>query len=285
MAKTPANSLSPCWPWANSAAAALDYNSDLDLLLVYDDAVPCPARGVSHAEFYSRVVELFVTTLSSVTRDGHLYRIDLRLRPYGSKGLSSIPAAAFLTYMRETAAIWEMLAFVKLRAVGGNAALADGVEHQTRSVIHERALKLGAGQLAAEVKRVRAALEKQRARVRRGGDIDIKYGAGGLLDVYFATRYLQLRDDVPDSDADRSTMSVMDKLAEKGSLVQGSYDDLKEGYHFLSAVDHNLRLTIGRTTRLPVGDVNTLSTIASRMGLALTRCLGAGSDHPSSQYP
>ena len=246
---------------------ALDFNSDLDLLLVYDDTVPCPADKLTHAEFYSRVVELFVNALSSVTRDGHLYRIDLRLRPYGSKGLSSIPASAFLQYMRETAAIWEMLAFVKLRAVGGEMTLACSVEHETRSIIHQRASQVNSDELAVEVRRVRAALEKQRARVRRGGDIDIKYGAGGLLDVYFATRFLQLRDNVPDDDEDRSTQTILKRLHDQGSLAKGPYEELTTGYGFLSALDHNLRLTIGRTTRLPVGDVNTLSSIASRMGL------------------
>jgi glutamate-ammonia-ligase adenylyltransferase len=246
---------------------ALDYNSDLDLLLVHDDSVPRPVDSLSHAEFYSRAVELFVNTLSSVTREGHLYRIDLRLRPYGSKGLSSMTAESFLQYMRETAAIWEMLAFVKLRAVGGEMSLGERVESETRSIIHQRALATDPAELSAETLRVRAGLEKQRARVRRGGDIDIKYGAGGLLDVYFATRYLQLRDNVPDDEADRSTQFVLRSLAGKESLSTALYNELNAGYEFLSALDHNLRLTIGRTTRLPVGDLNTLKTIASRMGL------------------
>ena len=59
----------------------LDYDSDLDLILVYDDAQAVP-DGITHAEFYSRAVEIFVTTLSAMTRDGNLYRVDLRLRPY-----------------------------------------------------------------------------------------------------------------------------------------------------------------------------------------------------------
>jgi [glutamine synthetase] adenylyltransferase / [glutamine synthetase]-adenylyl-L-tyrosine phosphorylase len=246
---------------------ALDYDSDLDLLLVYDDSVPCPVPDFSHAEFYSRAVELFVTAISSVTRDGHLYRIDLRLRPYGSKGLSSIPAGAFLQYMNETAASWEMLAFVKLRAVGGRLDIALDVEQRTRSIIHQRALRIELEDLKADVKLVRSGLEKKRARIRRGNDIDIKYGAGGLLDVYFATRYLQLRDNIPDDDNDRSTRAMLKTLAERGSIDRSLYVDLQQGYDFLACLDHNLRLTIGRTTRVPSGDANTLSNIASRMDL------------------
>ena len=89
-----------------------------------------------------------------------------------------------------------------------------------------------------------------------------------MLDVYFATRYLQLRDNVPDDENDRSTSYVLNRLREKGSLSDALYSELIAGYDFLSALDHNLRLTIGRTTRLPTGDTQNLTTIATRMSLA-----------------
>src|SRR6185369_3352210 len=54
----------------------VDYDSDLDLILVYDDNEPVPDQGLAHAEFYGRASELFVSTLSSMTREGSLYRVD-----------------------------------------------------------------------------------------------------------------------------------------------------------------------------------------------------------------
>jgi glutamine synthetase adenylyltransferase len=78
---------------------------------------------------------------------------------------------------------------------------------------------------------------------------------------------LQLRDNVPDDDTDRSTQFVLNSLVERRSISKELYEELNAGYEFLSALDHNLRLTIGRTTRLPAGDLHTLDTIASRMGL------------------
>ncbi len=285
----------------------LDYDSDLDLVIVYFDPGHQIA-GLSAAEFYARTVELFTTTLSSMTRDGNLYRVDLRLRPFGSKGMTAISIDAFLDYMRDTAAIWEMLAFVKLRAVGGDESLARNVESETRRIIHERALTVDADELRQETRRVRLALEKQRARPQRGGDIDIKYGSGGMLDIYFAMRYLQLRDNVPDVGEDnetgdkrrekgeqepenpRSTAAMLDKLITKytnhstatdslspvSSLPSpvslppspvSSLKSLRAGHEFLSALDHQLRLTIGRTTRLPIANQTALATIAERMGL------------------
>ncbi len=245
----------------------LDYDSDLDLLMVYDGGGNVPA-GVTHAEYYSRAVELFVTTLSAVTREGSLYRVDLRLRPYGSKGLAATPRAAFHEYMLETAAIWELLAFVKLRAVGGDIAFALGVEAETRHTIHERAAALDPGELARETRKVRFALEKQRSRSRRSGEVDIKYGPGGMLDVYFAMRYLQLRDNVPDDPHDRGTRFMLDRLHDAGSLDAAPHAAMIAGYTFLSTLDHNLRLTVGRTTRVPTANKPALAVIAERMSLS-----------------
>ncbi len=250
----------------------LDYDSDLDLLLVYDDTRPIP-QGVTHAEFYGKAAEIFVTTLSAMTRDGNLYRVDLRLRPYGSKGLTAISAEAFLRYMRETAVVWEMLAFVKLRAVGGDIELAGSVERETRSIIHERAAKIDRAELAAETSRIRLSLEQKRAGARRGKEIDIKYGSGGMLDVYFAMRFLQLRDNVPDDSENRSTTCMLERLADRSNKIGGdalptANGQLLTGYEFLSALDHNLRLTVGRTNRVPLANETALKTIAKRMGLS-----------------
>lgn len=237
----------------------VDYDSDLDLIFVYDDR--------SHSADHSRAVELFVTALSSMTRDGSLYRVDLRLRPYGSKGLTCISANAFLQYMRETAVAWEFLAFVKLRAAGGNLKLAANVEAETRRIIHQRALQLDAAELAAETRRVRLALEQQRTRALRVGEIDIKYGSGGLLDIYFAMRYLQLRDNVPDDSEARSTKFMLDKLLNHGSISNEDYSSLTIGHKFLSSLDHNIRLIARRSTRLSQGNDALLAQIAKRMDL------------------
>ena len=244
---------------------ALDYDSDLDLVVVYDEAQDVP-EGVTPTEFYSRAVEILVTTISAMTRDGNLYRVDLRLRPYGSKGLTAISREAFLRYMRETAGIWELLAFVRLRAVGGDIELAKNVEHETRAVIHERAANIEKSELAAETAHVRRSLEEKRA-PRRSKEIDIKYGAGGMLDVYFAMRFLQLRDNVPDDGDDRSTPFMLERLGIAGSLADDELHGLLDGYEFLSTLDHNLRLTVGRTDRIPLANETALKTIAGRMNL------------------
>jgi glutamate-ammonia-ligase adenylyltransferase len=241
--------------------AGVDHDSDLDLVTSYNSVSRLPAEH----ELANRLVESVVNTLSAMTRDGSLYRVDMRLRPHGNDGALAISTDAFLEYIRESAAIWELLAFMKLRAVGGEPEFASDTEQHIRDAIFERSSSLIPKDLADETMRIRTRLELSRTNPRRAGDIDIKYGSGGMLDVYFAIRYLQLRDNVPDDRSDRSTHRTLELLHAVGSLDNEQYRSFSEGYEFLSALDHHLRVTIGRTTRLPLANRKVLDLIAERM--------------------
>ncbi|HEX8336231.1 MAG TPA: hypothetical protein VF621_05840, partial [Pyrinomonadaceae bacterium] len=230
------------------ASGGMDYGSDLDLVLVYDEEVPSPLKGLTCEQAYARMVELLVNALSSLTRDGSLYRVDLRLRPDGKNGPLASSARAFVEYLRGRAGVWEWLAHVKLRAVAGDQEFGRLVESRARAAVHEGAAATEAALLAAETRRVRERLERERGAPRA---TDIKYGAGGMLDVYFAARHLQLRDGLPDAGEDRSTGATLARLRGAGSLSEGDYEALREGYALLRRLDHELRLLAGRSTRLP----------------------------------
>ena len=256
----------------------MDYGSDLDVVLVYDDAAPSPVNRLAPTEAYARFGELLVAALSSMTRDGHLYRMDLRLRPDGRNGATCSGARAFTEYLKERAVEWEWLAYVKLRAAAGDLELGTGIEREARKVVHEAAQSAGADALRLETRRVRERLEQEKSG-RRGLSLDIKYGAGGMLDVYFATRYLQLRDHVPDEGADRSTRATLAALRAAGALNEEDYEAMKNGYDLLRALDHHLRLIVGRSTRLPTADHPALRDIARKLDYAtageLTQSLSA----------
>lgn len=246
---------------------SMDYGSDLDIVLVYDDETVIEGLSDSHltrAGYFGKAVEIFVTTLSSMTRDGSLYRVDLRLRPDGKNGPPATAKSAFFDYFEHRADVWELLAYVKLRGVSGDLNLAATVEAETRRILFARAKAYGASRLREESLRVRDLLEKQRAgRSRR--ETDIKYGAGGMLDVYFAMRYLQLLHGVADSGSERSTGGMLERLNNVGILAPAPYASFSEGYRFLSALDHQLRLTIGRSTKFPSANREALEVIARRM--------------------
>jgi glutamate-ammonia-ligase adenylyltransferase len=253
----------------------MDYGSDLDVVLIYDDAQPSPFKQFSHAEAYARLSERLISALSSLTRDGSLYRMDLRLRPDGRNGPTCSGARAFTDYLQERALPWEWLAYVKLRAAGGDLRLGAEVESQARHIIHEAALAAGEDTLRTETRRVRERLEQERARRHRRGGIDIKYGAGGMLDVYFATRYLQLRCNVPDELEDRSTRSTLERLHAAGAFCEQDYEAMNEGYAFLRSLDHYLRLVVGRSTLLPAMDHVALRDIARSMSYESSEALSA----------
>lgn len=235
-------------------SGGMDYGSDLDLVMVYDPACPSPIEGMTCEGAYARMVELVVVALSSLTRDGYLYRVDLRLRPDGKNGALAISSDAFINYLRERAGAWEWLAHVKLRAVAGDLEFGRGVERAARTTIHEAARLAGGEHLRAETRRVRERLERERAGRAAAHTTDIKYGPGGMLDVYFAVRYLQLRDHIPDSGDDRSTRSSLLALREAGSISEEDFDALCKGYVLLRELDHRLRLLAGRSTRLSVAE-------------------------------
>ena len=248
----------------------VDYGSDLDVVLIYDDASDAPIKSLNHAEAYGRLSELLVAALSSMTRDGSLYRVDLRLRPDGRNGPTALGASAFLDYLAVRAVAWEWLAYVKLRAAAGDMELGREVEKSARRTIHEAARKCAPDLLRAETRRVRERLEQERAARKGRVATDVKYGAGGMLDVYFAMRYLQLRDDVPDREEDRSTPATLALLRAAGSLSEEEYQTLSEAYAFLRTLDHHLRLVIGRSTRLPPLEHPALADIARQMSCAST---------------
>ena len=247
-------------------SGGMDYGSDLDLVVVYDEKVPPPVAGLTHDEAYARLVELMTAALSSVTREGYLYRVDMRLRPDGKNGALARGAASFAEYLAARTDVWEWLAYVKLRAVAGDLEFGRAVEAAARRAVHGSARACEREELRLEARRVRERLERER-RARGAHTLDIKFGAGGMLDVYFAARYLQLRDDVPDDEADRSTAATLARLRAGGSLGDEEHRALADGYALLRALDHHLRLIAGRSSHLPAAlDHPLLRDLACRAG-------------------
>jgi glutamate-ammonia-ligase adenylyltransferase len=254
-------------------SGGVDYGSDLDIIIIYDSSVPSPITSLTPDEAYARLGELMIASLSSVTREGYLYRVDLRLRPHGNNGPLVSASQSFVDYLKQRAAVWEWLAYVKVRAVAGDLELGRTIESQARQAIHEAAQQINRQELTMETRHVRSRLEKEKAKAGRRAGIDIKYGAGGMLDVYFAVRYLQLRDDLRDEGEDRSTLSTLARLRAAGSLSVKDHAALSNGYSLLRAVDHHLRLLVGRSARLPAPDHLALRDIARNLGYSSATAL------------
>lgn len=253
-------------------SGTLDYDSDLDLILAYRDQVENP-KEISLSEAYSRTAELFVTLLSAMTREGNLYRVDLRLRPHGKNGPSVITLDALTDYIKNTASIWELLAYVQMRSIGISPGESEAIETSVREALKRRAELEDPVEVRREARSMRLKLEEMHGRGPR--QIDIKFGSGGLMDVYFAVRHLHLLNIGAIGPEIRSTSARLDALLSASALSLGDHQTLRKGHEFLSTLDHNIRLAIGRSSRFPLANNALLEQIADRMRL--------GSDDELSQ--
>ncbi|MGA9771146.1 MAG: hypothetical protein WBV94_19085 [Blastocatellia bacterium] len=248
--------------------AGMDYGSDLDLLVVFDDAAERSNEGdrfkgfQSPHEFYARLTSELVHALSSITREGLLYRIDLRLRPEGKNGPLAQGFSGLIAYLSSRASGWEHSAYLKAREVAGDLEFGARV----RAAVCQTCFDAASNNLSLkeELVDIRARLESEKA---RKGRPNIKWGRGGMTDVYFITRYLQLRDRIY-FPTERGTAALIAHLGDTGSLDRQSAQVLFEGYSFLRRLDHWMRLLLDRPTPiLPASNV-ALGDLARALGVA-----------------
>jgi glutamate-ammonia-ligase adenylyltransferase len=254
--------------------AGMDYGSDLDLLVVFDDDQEWPppvlagsiASGAAGSntphEFYAMLTAQIVRVLSSITREGLLYRSDLRLRPDGKSGPVALGLGGLVAYITNRASAWEHSAYLKAREVAGDLQFGE----QARIAICEASFDAAARNesLREGLRDIRARLVKEKA---RGARPNIKWGRGGMTDVYFVTRYLQLRDRIY-FPPERGTIALIAHLGELGALGGEETRALFEGYTFLRRLDHWMRLLLDRPSpMLPASSV-ALRDITRALGLS-----------------
>jgi len=218
----------------------VDYDSDLDLVFVCDPGDGDAAERRAEA---SRVCEAAVRLLSTLSRDGMLYQVDLRLRPSGSKGELVTSVAGLAGYFERDADTWELQSFLKARPAGGDLELARAAVRRAESIVLARGASIPKAELAAAVSDMR-----RRQREARGGPAGarrLKHGAGGLSDIDFAIEFLQLRHGVPGPPG-KDTRRMLEHLHRLGHLADEPFAALYEGERFLRLLDHALRLIHGR---------------------------------------
>ncbi len=231
----------------------LNYSSDVDLLYVYRADSHQDSADIHARESFVRLAQQVTEILSSVTREGAVFRIDLRLRPQGSQGELAVSLSHALNYYRTAAHDWECQALIKARYTAGDAELAHEFIRGVQAHIYTQATNLAAIATALQA-RDRISQQRRRALPRHLVEtIDVKRDPGGIRDIEFLVQCLQR----VYGGADRwlrsgGTLFALQKLHDKRRIGGKEFQFLTGAYVFLRHVEHRLQLRQGQQThRLP----------------------------------
>lgn len=231
----------------------LNYSSDVDLVLVRgDDSPRVPAEALARE---------LVRDLQQASAQGRLFRVDLRLRPYGKTGELAPRAAAVVDYHRSRGRTWERQAWIKARPVAGALALGRALLDELAPVLWRETLQARAIQ---EIVALREEIVVHTERAER----DVKAGPGGLRDVEFAVQFLQLLHGgrFP-ALRQTGTLAAIRELSATGVLRGDEAQELVEAYSLLRKLEHLLQLVYDReATRFPLPN--------DPAAQALARCIG-----------
>src|ERR1700716_307452 len=218
-------------------------SSDLDLILLYDFDPDHPdsdgPRSLEGGQYFARFTHRLISAFTTRTNYGVLYEVDMRLRPSGRAGPVASHLTSFAEYQEREAWTWEDMALTRARVVSASPEFGDQIAHVIRDVLTRPRDAVSVASDVAEMRRA-VALEKGE------DDIwDLKYAAGGMVDIDFIAQYLQLVHAASKPDIlDVSTLHVLDNAARLGVLPQSAAEVLRSAtrlYHDLTQI---LRLCV-----------------------------------------
>jgi glutamate-ammonia-ligase adenylyltransferase len=250
----------------------LNYSSDVDLLFLYGDGERPPRQGfsglpgdadvessseISNREYFIRLAQQVTEVLSRMSREGPVFRIDLRLRPQGREGEPAVGLAHALRYYAESAHDWELQALIKVRHCAGDVELGRHFIRAVQPFVYRKTMNFAAIETAVNA-RERMDIRRQRSTTRRPSTIDVKLDRGGIRDIEFLVQCLQrvyggsepwLRSG--------GTLFSLQKLHDKSHISSKDFQDLTQGYEFLRAVEHRLQIRRGQQVhRLPESEAD-----------------------------
>jgi glutamate-ammonia-ligase adenylyltransferase len=243
-------------------AGELNFSSDIDLIFAYPDYHDDPGCQVGCERFFQRLGQRLIQALDSATADGFVYRVDMRLRPYGSSGPLAICFDALEEYYQSQGREWERYALIKARPVAGDRAAGAELLDLLRPFVYRRYVDFGVFESLREMK---AMIHAEVS--RKGMEQDIKLGPGGIREVEFVGQAFQLVFGGREAALRRrGILEVLATLAELGHLPQHAATQLRDAYLFLRRVENRLQAYADRQTHeLPTGEVERLR-LAVAMG-------------------
>jgi [glutamine synthetase] adenylyltransferase / [glutamine synthetase]-adenylyl-L-tyrosine phosphorylase len=248
-------------------AFELNYSSDIDLIVFFDQASPVLPQDAAPAPVFVRVTQKLVKLLQERTADGYVFRTDLRLRPDPASTAIAISTAAALSYYENTGQNWERAALIKARACAGDIAAGEALLNDLSPFVWRKYLDFAA---VAEVQ----AMKRQINAYRGHGDIaveghNIKIGRGGIREIEFFAQTQQLIAGGRSPHLrDRDTLTTLDKLAKDGWIDEQARDELTEAYCFLRTVEHRLQMVNDEQTQVLPAERAGLERFARFLGFS-----------------
>ncbi|MDU1058883.1 MAG: bifunctional [glutamate--ammonia ligase]-adenylyl-L-tyrosine phosphorylase/[glutamate--ammonia-ligase] adenylyltransferase [Leclercia adecarboxylata] len=256
----------------------LNFSSDIDLIFAWPEkgATRGGRRELDNAQFFTRLGQRLIKALDQPTQDGFVYRVDMRLRPFGDSGPLVLSFAALEDYYQEQGRDWERYAMVKARIMGDTGdAYANELRAMLRPFVFRRYIDFSVIQSLRNMKGMIA-----REVRRRGLKDNIKLGAGGIREIEFIVQVFQLiRGGREPSLQSRSLLPTLAAIAQLNLLPEGDDRILREAYLFLRRLENLLQSINDEQTQTLPGDELNRARLAWGMRLddwqALTDALDA----------
>jgi glutamate-ammonia-ligase adenylyltransferase len=233
----------------------LNFSSDIDLIFAWPEngSTRGGRRELDNAQFFTRGQRL-IKVLDQPTQDGFVYRVDMRLRPFGDSGPLVLSFAALEDYYQEQGRDWERYAMVKARIMGDKDDVYAGeLRAMLRPFVFRRYIDFSVIQSLRNMKGMIA-----REVRRRGLKDNIKLGAGGIREIEFIVQVFQLiRGGREPSLQSRSLLPTLDAIDKLGLLPPGDAPALRQAYLYLRRLENLLQsINDEQTQTLPTDELN-----------------------------
>lgn len=235
----------------------LNYSSDVDLMYIFGDGDEPPKTAISSREYFIRLAQQVTEILSRVTREGAVFRIDLRLRPQGSEGELAISLKQALRYYATAAHDWEQQALIKVRHSAGDLSLAREFIRGVQPSVYTEKVNFAAIKTALVAREKIHKKQHQRLRNENAStSIDVKLDRGGIRDIEFLVQCLQrVYGGAEPWLRSGGTLFSLQKLYDNRHISGKEFHELTTAYEFLRQLEHRLQLRQGQQThRLPTGE-------------------------------
>jgi glutamate-ammonia-ligase adenylyltransferase len=242
----------------------LNFSSDIDLVFLFPEAGETDGRrAIANEEYFTRLGQGLIRLLESPTADGTVFRVDMRLRPFGDSGPLVAVFSAFEDYLLRHGRAWERYAWVKARALTAAEAYGELYAAAVRPFVYRRYVDFGVFESLREMK---ALIEREVA--RRDLADNVKLGPGGIREIEFIVQAFQLVRGGQDRRLQTPSLLEALPVLEGGKLLPAeAVHDLREAYVFLRRLENRLQMVDDRQTHALPADPSGQSRIALAMGL------------------